>query len=212
MGVIKDLKSQIFGRLTVISYNGLNNDHKATWLCKCDCGSECIVVGKNLLSGRTKSCGCFRKEVTRKRATIHGDTRGGNRSKLHSTLHGMKYRCYNPNCSEYKDYGGRGISVCDEWLNDYQSFKEWALNNGYHDDLTIERIDVNGNYCPENCTWIPLKDQSLNTTRSVKYLGLCESEWANRLGIHHSLLGMYRKRKNCSLEKAVRYYICKNYI
>ncbi len=212
MGALRDLTGLKFGRLTVIERAGSSKDYKAKWLCRCDCGSTCIVLGKYLFNGKTKSCGCFRKEVTQKRATVHGDTVNGKRSALHGVLHGMKSRCYNPNCSEYKNYGGRGIRVCEEWLNDYKAFREWALSNGFKAGLTIERVDVNGNYCPENCTWISLKDQQYNKTTSVKYEGLCENQWADRLRVTRSALNIYRRRHNVTLEQAVRFYICRDFI
>lgn len=211
MGSVIDIHGKKFGRLTVLSYEGTNNDHKALWKCVCDCGNECIVTGKDLRNGRIKSCGCFRKEVTRKQSLKHGDTIGGKRSRLHSIWHGMLSRCYNPNHVRYSSYGERGIHVYDMW-HSYPNFKEWALQSGYADGLSIERLDVNGNYSPDNCTWIPLQDQALNKRNSVKYLGYCESQWANKLGVTRSALEMYRLRHNNSLEKAVRYFTLKNFI
>ena len=195
-----DLTGQTFGRLTVIGRSESENKKTALWLCKCDCGNVTKVRTDHLRKGQTKSCGCFSNEYRVK----HGGCRRVKRDRLYITLHHMIQRCYNPKAKEYKNYGGRGITMCDEW-KDYHSFKEWALNNGYRDDLTIERIDVNGNYCPENCTWIPREEQALNKRSSVKYLGVCESEWAKRLGVGKKLRS-YRYNNNCSLEEAIRHF------
>ena len=147
-------------KLTIIEFAGINNLHKTLVRCKCDCGKEIIVRGSNLVNHRTKSCGCIRREVTRNLKFLHGqhDTR------LYRCWQNMKDRCGNEKNKEYKNYGGRGIKVCSRWQDSFVDFAEWALNSGYDESLTIDRIDVDGNYCPENCRWSTMKEQSRNRT------------------------------------------------
>lgn len=154
MPPLKDLAGQKFGRLTVIEKSHPKNK-KTFWLCECDCGNTTIVSGQDMKNGRIKSCGCIRKE--RGNHFIHGDSH----KRLHNIWSLMFQRCYNPKASGYKNYGGRGISICDEWRK-YPVFKDWALANGYADDLTIDRIDNDGNYEPSNCKWSTYKEQAQN--------------------------------------------------
>lgn len=160
-----DLTGMKYGRLTVVEFDRLQN-HKTYWKCACDCGLTVIATGNNLRSGNTSSCGCLRRETTRQRGisnTKHGESHA-HRTRLYSIWNGMRQRCENPNRAAYKLYGGKGVSVCDEW-KDYQKFKAWAEANGYADNLSIDRIDSNGNYCPENCRWITLSE---NVARANK--------------------------------------------
>ena len=155
---IKDLTGQKFGRLTVIKHI----KHKF-WLCKCECGNEIKVISDNFKAGRTKSCGCYRKENSEMLLYKHGKKH----SRLYNVWCGIKRRCFNINCQEYKYYGLRGITICEEWKNDFEQFYNWAMLNGYNEyakfgECTIDRIDVNGNYEPRNCRWITLKEQSKN--------------------------------------------------
>lgn len=161
-----DLAGQKFGRLTVKEYVG-SKKYCSLWRCVCDCGNEAIVKGKYLLNGDTKSCGCLITDVLKERNTTHGLSY---KSRLYTVWKGMRDRCNNPHSDEYKNYGGRGISVCQEW-NDFVAFYQWAVNNGYDESLpstecSIDRIDNNGNYCPDNCRWTSMTQQARNTRRN----------------------------------------------
>lgn len=161
-----DLIGRRFGRLTVISQQGSKKIGKAwrrMWLCKCDCGKETTVPTINLTSGNTKSCGCLRPQSCSKNSKVHG----GYGERLYYVWRSMKGRCNNQNDKRYDRYGGRGISVCEQWNKSYASFRDWALNNGYDEaaeygKCTLDRIDNSGNYCPENCRWVDMAVQSRN--------------------------------------------------
>ena len=148
-----DLTGKTFGFWTVLEYAG-----NSRWKCKCRCGTVANVDGYCLRNGGTKSCGCYQKIANGNDKRTHG----GTGTRLYRIFHKMKERCYRESNDNYRYYGGRGIPVCDEWLNDFQAFQEWALQNGYRDDLTIDRIDYNGNYEPANCRWITIQEQQKN--------------------------------------------------
>lgn len=158
-----DLTGQRFGRLLVIRRVECEKHGEAKWLCQCDCGNETAVFGYLLRSGKTSSCGCSKHDETfrnkkKEQSTVHG----GCGTRLYRIWIGMKNRCYNPNAAKYKDYGGRGITICAEWKNDFPAFRDWALSHGYTDALSIDRIDVDGNYEPSNCRWATAKEQRHN--------------------------------------------------
>ena len=154
-----DLTGKRFGRLTVVCEAGRKHKEVA-WKCICDCGKTIIASGYNLRIGKTKSCGCYMVDQTKKANTKHGMFG----KPIYRTYFNMKNRCYNPNYCLYKDYGGRGISVCDEWIgeNGFSHFYEWAKENGYRPDLSLDRINCNRNYSPQNCRWVNMVAQQNN--------------------------------------------------
>lgn len=158
----------------------------------CDCGAIRIVFANSLKSGKSKSCGCYGTERHTEVCENNFKTHGDSKSRLYKIYCGIKKRCYNPHAYNYKNYGARGIAMCDEWLNDWITFKDWSLKNGYNDSLTIDRIDVNGNYSPLNCRWVTCVAQANNkrTSRRVTYQGETHTlaEWARILDIPYKML------------------------
>lgn len=183
-----DISGQRFGRLITIKRLIPSGETRNKWLCQCDCGNKCLATTSDLRRGKTKSCGCLKKELDKNRNKRHGMSN----TSLHKRWRSIKDRCFNSKSKSFKNYGGRGISMCDEWKNSFESFENWALGNGYQENLTIERIDVDGNYEPKNCCWIPLEEQAKNrrTTRLISFNGETYSirEWSKRLGISESTL------------------------
>lgn len=165
-----DLTGQRFNRLTVVeqveSYVSPIGNKQSRWLCQCDCGNTVICTTGNLKKGDCQSCGCLGKEHRTLAITTHGHRH----SRLYGVWCNMKNRCYNPNVKCFKYYGGRGITVCDDWKSDFQKFYDWAMNNGYDAEApygacTLDRIDVDGNYEPNNCRWADAKTQANNTRK-----------------------------------------------
>ena len=199
---------QKFGRLTVLSFSHSKKYNKY-YLCKCTCGNTKIILKGSLLSGKTLSCGCFQKEQASKANTLPGD-----HSRLHAILSGMISRCEDPNSNRFYRYGARGITVCNDWKNDPESFCLWALSNGYAPGLTIDRIDNNKGYSPDNCRWVTAFEQSRNTSKNVliTYKGKTQilKDWARELGIKNTTLHNRINYYGWSVEKAfttpVRHY------
>ena len=190
MGKIIDIKGQKFNRLYVQEYVGKNKRHNAMWRCICDCGNEIVAVSSDIRTGHTKSCGCYHIDKITKHGLRYSKLQG-----VHSSMIG---RCHTPTNHSYVIYGGRGISVCDEWKDKdlgLVKFHEWAINNGYEEGLTLDRIDNNGNYSPENCRWVDYKVQNNNTRKTTRItingIERTLSEWSDISGVHKNTI-LYR--------------------
>lgn len=167
MSDVKNIVGQRFGRLVVIRREGSTSWGTATWQCMCSCGSRCVVEGARLRKGNTKSCGCLHDEKARNRMITH--CKSGTR--LYAVWKSMKDRCHNSLNKNYDSYGGRGIAVCAEWRNDFQAFYDWAIENGYDENApfqqcTIDRIDNDKGYSPDNCRWVDQITQAGNRSNS----------------------------------------------
>ena len=167
----KDITGQRFGRLVAVEKICANSKRKGQkrqrekWLFRCDCGNEKTVLVESVMSGHTQSCGCFREDMRGYYTRKHGMSK----TRLHVIWSHMKSRCYSPSCKEYKWYGARGIKMCEEWSHEdgMANFAEWAMSSGYSDSLSLDRIDVDGDYEPSNCRWITQKQQMNNTRANI---------------------------------------------
>lgn len=199
-----DLSGKRFGKLVVVEQAGLKNS-QMMWKCKCDCGNDCIASGNSMRRGKTVSCGCVYRQSRTDIAyrTIAVIKHGDSFNRLYFIWNDIKSRCGNPNNISYPNYGGRGIAVCQEWRNDYLSFKKWALDNGYDETAqrgicTIDRINVSGDYSPENCRWVTMRKQCSNKTNTpmLEINGVVHSpsEWAEITGLPRALIySRYRR-------------------
>ena len=205
MGKAIDIAGQKFGRLTVVSRINKDKRGNVVWLCRCNCGEEKVVVGYSLKRGKTKSCGCLNKE----QCTTHGLTTNA----LYAVWVSMKQRCYNENEIGFKNYGGRGITMCDEWRNDFQKFYDWAIANGYEKGLSIDRIDNNRNYSPENCRWATRTEQNRNqrTNKQIEFNGEVKnlSEWCEHFSLNYQTVHARITDYGWTVQKALKTPICK---
>lgn len=211
--MIENLKGKKFGRLTVLERVGSNKHRISLWKCICDCGNETIVNATHLRNGKTKSCGCLQKDKVRENHLKHNQSY----SKLYANWCNMRYRCNVPTNLNYYKYGARGISVCKEWdntENGFHNFYEWSIANGYKEtpndkgrnSLSIDRIDNDGDYCPENCRWVNATTQQNNMRRNhlITYNGKTQSiaEWAREFNIPYNVFNT-RINHNWSIERAI---------
>jgi hypothetical protein len=208
-----DLTGQRFGFLVVLE-RAENKGKHTCWLCKCDCGNEKIISGKSLRKGLTISCGCYAKEQRRKATTKHGFAR----TRLNYLYDRMKHRCYSTKDKYYKNYGARGIKVCEEWLKDSRNFYRWAIENGFDENApymkcTLDRIDVNGDYSPENCRFVDIKTQCNNRTTNflITYDGLTMNAtgWGKKKGLNPSTI-IKRIKSGWNIKEALETPLCKN--
>ena len=203
----KEIAGQRFGRLVAVTDVGKTAAGRRLWLFKCDCGKEkhlpsAEVTGKN----GPRSCGCLRKEIMERQQQA-SRTHCGSKTRLYSIWRSMKKRCYTPSTHEFNNYGGRGITVCEEWLNSFEAFRDWALSNGYADNLTLDRKRSDGNYEPSNCRWATWTEQERNrrNVRMVQYSNetLTLTELSERTGVPYPVLYGRVVRRGWGVEAAI---------
>ena len=200
MGRVIDLTGKRFGKLTAISFSHKDRHHKAHWLCSCDCGNETVCPSATLRKGTCKSCGCLQ----RKRASTANFKHGKSKTRLYNVWSSMKGRCHNKNHQDYPNYGGRGVKVCKRWRKSFQGFID-DMGKPPSPKHTIERIDVDGDYCPENCTWATRRTQANNSrnNRRIEFDGETHTlaEWARKLDIPYGRL-LARLRRGWTVDRA----------
>lgn len=202
-GKVQNLKGNKYDRLLVLDFIGIGNDGKARWDCVCDCGRHITMSGSILKKDRSHSCPHCKNVSFWSRKETHRESK----TRLYSIYYNMRKRCENDNAVNYDNYGGRGITVCELWRSSYEAFSNWAHENGYTDELTLDRIDSNGNYCPENCRWVTYKEQGLNTRANnrITFNGetMTLTEWADKIGIKRSTLCTRLKTYGWPVERAL---------
>lgn len=192
-----DITGNRYGMLTAIKPVPRKNG-RLFWLFRCDCGTEKEINKNSVMRGKVVACGCFRLKRTIEQSRTHGETE----TRLYQCWRDMKVRCLLKTCKNYKNYGGRGITICSQWKDDYETFSSWSKLNGYSDNLTLDRIDVNGNYCPENCRWITQKEQAKNKRNNRKITfdkkTMILSDWLRFFGFKSTSSFSYYKKKGFS--------------
>lgn len=200
-----DITGNRYGKLTVINraytHTTKSGNKYIKWRCICDCGNETVVSGESLKNGNTRSCGCLQKETAARLKFKHGQTK----SRLHGIWNHMKQRCGNTNNDSYKLYGGEGKTVYKPWCDDFQCFYNWAMENGYKDGLTIDRIDNSKGYTPDNCRWATRKVQANNTRRNrmIELFGKTQtmSQWCEEFNIKNTTV-YDRLKRGYDIERA----------
>lgn len=205
---LEDLTGQRFGRLVALRRDMESTSKLTKWICKCDCGNECSVIANNLKRGHTISCGCFREEVRPKQRFVHGYRH----TRIYAVYSKIKERCINPKNPSYPRYGGRGITLCDEWMNDAKAFCEWAYEHGYKEDAkygecTVDRIDNNKGYSPDNCRIVNEKVQANNRRSNmfIEHNGETKTlqQWAEHFGITGGKAHYYIVDKGYSIQDLI---------
>ena len=206
----QDLTGKKFGRLTVLKEVGHPKPGQYLWECECSCSNHThiIVDGHKLKNGNTKSCGCLHRELLQKRNKENAIHHIEN-ERIYRIWRGMKERCYNKSHKKFEYYGGKGIKICQQWLDSYETFEKWSLNNGYNDDLTIERKDNSLDYCPENCCWATWTEQQ-NHKSNNKYLTYHNetktlSQWCKELNLNYGRVKARINALHWSVEKAFEF-------
>lgn len=201
MAVCNDLTGKVFGYLTVVSRAENTKDGKARWNCICKCGKKTIVPTYRLNNGDCKSCGC-------KKFESHNRVHGMTKTDLHNKWIQVKQRCLNKNCIDYKKYGAVGITICDEWKNDFISFMNWSYQNGYREGLSLDRIDNAKGYSPDNCRWVTWKSQCNNRRSNVKitHLGRTQNlkQWCEELGVKYTFVYQRMHKQGMTFEQAIK--------
>ena len=198
----RNLIGQRFGRLVVLEDSGERSSGAIVWECICDCGTRSKVRSSSLVKRKTTSCGCYRKELLMEHSQKI-KTHNLSRKRIYRIWKHMLKRCYDNKSSNYNFYGKRGITVCDEWRNDVTEFNRWALANGYDDTLTIERIDVNKDYSPKNCTWIPMEMQANNKRNTIRYKGKSLRLWVEQRKLNYNTVKYRLRQLNWPIEEAL---------
>lgn len=203
----KALKLEIGQKFNKLTYLGedIKKNNKVYVLCQCECGTIKYIERSCLINNRIKSCGCIRLFTSYK--NLDTSTHGLSNTRIYKIWKGIKNRCLNKKTPSYRNWGGRGITICDEWKNDFLPFYNWSMSHGYSDELSIDRINNNGNYEPNNCRWATRKEQNRNTRQNTFYTYKgethCLKEWSEKLNFSYKLLQQRIKRDGLSFEEAI---------
>ncbi len=206
MNYKENLKGKKFDFLTVLDFAYKDKYYNEYWLCQCNCGTKKVIRKSHLLDGGTISCGCYVSNRITRANKINAKYGGLTKSRIYTIYQGMLSRCLKPSTNGYKRYGGKGLSVCKEWLESYLNFYHWAIANGYSDGLTLDRINNHIGYEPSNCRWVTKKEQARNmlTNKYITYQGetLCMKAWAERLNINYNTLQSRLGKYQWSVKRA----------